>query len=90
MFSIMKLNDCHFNLQNKEMSVFSIPFCHLSQPGNELFMVGSYERKGACEVRPASGEQQMGVTLLGTGTETAVRSGPPRRRSSKRGMTTEG
>lgn len=46
MFSIVKLNGCHFNPQNKEMSVFSIPFCNLSYPGNKLFMVKSFERKG--------------------------------------------
>lgn len=36
--------------QNKEMSVFSIPFCHPSHPGNKLFMARGYERKGACEI----------------------------------------
>lgn len=45
-FSIMMLNDCHFNPQDKEMSVFSIPFCHLPHPGDKLVMAKSDERKG--------------------------------------------
>lgn len=77
MFSIMKLNDCHFNLHDKEISVFSIPFCHFSHPGNKLFMARSYGTKRTCEVCPMEGEgrQQMGAMLPGAETETTVRSG---------------
>lgn len=38
------------------MSVFSIPFCHLSHhPGKQLFMTGGYERKGTRGGEAANG-----------------------------------
>lgn len=64
----------NFNPQNKEMTVFSIPFCHLSHPGNKLFVARGSERKGAREVRlGGDGEAANGSPTAGAGPEAAGR-----------------